>query len=137
MKALHLSMKPDIPKGRFSLPIHCYISENAAGRCHIFHQLIDICKDMADTVIQMDKSLTSTIKKYKKEKTLVSAKASSSLEYLNDAAKKIELNDTSLSAVDQTLQVVNQGTPFVTLKAHCRGADWVDKTIKKKRIWQG
>ena len=69
---------------------------------------------MADTVIQMDKSLTSTIKKYKKEKTLVSAKASSSLEYLNDAAKKIELNDTSLSAVDQTLQVVNQGTPFVT-----------------------
>ena len=22
------------------------------------------------------------------------------------------------------------------LKAHCRGADWVNKTIKKNRIWQ-
>ena len=22
------------------------------------------------------------------------------------------------------------------LKAHCCGADWVNKTIKKKRIWQ-
>ena len=23
------------------------------------------------------------------------------------------------------------------LKAHCRGADWINKTIKKKRIKQG
>ena len=23
-----------------------------------------------------------------------------------------------------------------SLKAHCRGADWVNKTIKKNRIWQ-
>ena len=22
------------------------------------------------------------------------------------------------------------------LKAHCRGADWVNETIKKNRIWQ-
>ena len=27
--------------------------------------------------------------------------------------------------------------PFnVILKAHCRGADWVNKTIKKNEIWQ-
>ena len=27
------------------------------------------------------------------------------------------------------------GTP--SLKAHCRGADWINKTFKKKRIRQG
>ena len=28
--------------------------------------------------------------------------------------------------------------PMLTmLKAHCRGADWINKTIKKKRIRQG
>ena len=26
---------------------------------------------------------------------------------------------------------------FIKLKAHCRGADWINKTIKKKRIKQG
>ena len=26
---------------------------------------------------------------------------------------------------------------ILKLKAHCRGADWINKTIKKKRIRQG
>ena len=32
-----------------------------------------------------------------------------------------------------------QSTPSVSshLKAHCRGADWINKTIKKKRISKG
>eukprot|EP00794_Sanderia_malayensis_P016891 gene16891-18597_t len=85
------------------------IPENAAGRCHIFHQLVDICKDMADTIILMDKSLSTTVKKYKKEKGSVTEKSTLSLEFLAEAAKKVQLNDTTLSAVDQTLQVVNQG----------------------------
>ena len=83
--------------------------ENAAGRCHIFHQLIDICKDMADTIVLMDKSLSSTVKKYKKEKAVVTDKAASSLDFLSEAAKLVDLNDTSMSSVDQTLQVVNEG----------------------------
>ena len=27
-------------------------------------------------------------------------------------------------------------TTLYTLKAHCRGTDWVNKTIRKNRIWQ-
>jgi len=85
------------------------IPENAAGRCHIFHQLVDICKDMAETILLMDRSLSSTVSKYKKEKSVVSEKAASSLDYVNTAARKLDLNDTVMSSVDQTLQVVNQG----------------------------
>eukprot|EP00795_Rhopilema_esculentum_P013039 gene13039-3814_t len=85
------------------------IPENAAGRCHIFHQLIDICKDMADTIVLMDKSLSSTVKKYKKEKAVVTDKAASSIDFLGEAAKLVDLNETSMSSVDQTLQVVNEG----------------------------
>ena len=87
----------------------CLISENAAGRCHIFHQLVDICKDMAETILLMDRSLSSTVSKYKKEKSVVSERAASSLDYVNTAARKLDLNDTVMSSVDQTLQVVNQG----------------------------
>lgn len=64
---------------------------------------------MADTIILMDKSLSSTVSKYKKEKAVVTDKTTSSFEYLNEAAKRVELNDTTMSSVDQTLQVVNQG----------------------------
>ena len=64
---------------------------------------------MAETILLMDKSLSSTVNKYKKEKSVVSARTVSSLEYINEAAKKLELNETVMSSVDQTLQVVNQG----------------------------
>ncbi len=64
---------------------------------------------MAETINIMDKSLTTTVKRYKHEKRTVSDKSTSSLEFLAEAAKKVQLNDTTLSAVDNTLQVVNQG----------------------------
>ena len=70
---------------------------------------------MAETISLMDKSLTSTVKRYKKEKSIVSGKSASSLEYLAEAAKKVQLNDTSLSAIDQTLQVVNQGKHLLVI----------------------
>lgn len=94
-------------------PAKFYVShliiENAAGRCHIFHQLVDICKEMGETIVLMDKSLSSTVSKYKKEKSLVTEKATSSFDYLKEASRKVELNETIMSTVDQTLQVVNQG----------------------------
>ena len=64
---------------------------------------------MAETILLMDRSLSSTVSKYKKEKSVVSEKAASSLDYVNTAARKLDLNDTVMSSVDQTLQVVNQG----------------------------
>ena len=36
-----------------------------------------------------------------------------------------------------TARLANQSHDSVPLKAHCRGADWINKTIKKKRIRQG
>ena len=67
---------------------------------------------MAETVLLMDKSLTSTVNKYKKEKSMVTEKTASSIEYLHEAANKVELNETTMSSVEQTLQVVNQGIHF-------------------------
>lgn len=74
---------------------------------------------MAETILLMDKSLSSTVKKYKKEKSMVSERAASSLDYVNEAAKKLELNDTIMSSVDQTLQVVNQGIKMLSQAKQC------------------
>lgn len=46
--------------------IFCYLG-NANGRCHIFHQLISICRDMAETIVMLDKSLKTARVKFNEE----------------------------------------------------------------------
>jgi hypothetical protein len=42
-------------------------ADNSGGKCHIFHQLMAICKDMAETIITLDKSLKESQLKFLEE----------------------------------------------------------------------
>ena len=57
----------DNSTGRYhTFHIFC-ISDNSTGRCHIFHQLIAICKDMAETIVMLDKALKTARHKFQEE----------------------------------------------------------------------
>ena len=41
--------------------------DNSGGKCHIFRQLMAICKDMAETIIALDRSLKDSMGKFMDE----------------------------------------------------------------------
>ena len=48
--------------------------------------------------------------------------------------KSLEETSIKMKSLQNRPEITSK---FSTLKAHCRGADWINKTIKKKRIRQG
>jgi len=85
------------------------IPENSNGRCHIYHQLIAICKDMADTIVMLDKSLNRSRAKFLNEDKDVYTELFDSEEYLITAAKRINISGSLITEAEKTLTVVRQG----------------------------
>jgi len=85
------------------------IPENSNGRCHIYHQLIAICKDMADTIVTLDKALNRSRAKFLAEDKDVYMELFDTEEYLINAAKKINISQALTKEAEKTLTVVQQG----------------------------
>jgi len=85
------------------------IPDNSNGRCHIYHQLIAICKDMADTIVTLDKALNRSRSKFLSEDKDVYMELFDTEEYLINAAKKINISQALTKEAEKTLTVVQQG----------------------------
>lgn len=97
------SMMSGMLKKRWKIP------DNSNGRCHIYHQLIAICKDMADTIVTLDKALNRSRAKFLSEDKDVYMELFDTEEYLINAAKKINISQALTKEAEKTLTVVQQG----------------------------
>ena len=43
------------------------LTDNSGGKCHVYHQLLAICKDMAETIVTLDRSLKEAQLKFLEE----------------------------------------------------------------------
>ncbi|XP_012562951.2 uncharacterized protein LOC100212597 isoform X1 [Hydra vulgaris] len=85
------------------------IPENPNGRCHIFHQLIAICRDMAETIQMLYKSLTVAKRSFHDEDKNIYSELFEAEEFILSAGKRINIKQQVMKQASNTLNVVRQG----------------------------
>lgn len=85
------------------------IPDNSNGRCHIFHQLIAICKDMAETIVMLEKSIKDSRSKFNDEDKDIYLELFETEDFLIDAAKRVNVSNGLMLQAGKTLSVVRQG----------------------------